>query len=186
MAAVVRLFPYGASFQSLRLWSSPQTKLAYLPVGSWFCYFIPRILLRLITAVWYNFRVHPRHWIVCLYIYIKPDEGYYIKDIVVNKLFFVRCTLNRPSNVKALLSSTHVPGCSSGGYGRATLYLSTRAHTECFDRSFLHSALTIWNGLNPAVAGDIASRSIRAFKNRSNEHEILNLKHFRDAQISFV
>ena len=44
------------------------------------------------------------------------------------------------------------------------------AITSTLDRTFLHSAIRIWNALPDTVVGKIKSDSVQSFKQRVNKH----------------
>ena len=48
------------------------------------------------------------------------------------------------------------------------------AKTSTLDRTFLHSAIRIWNTLPDTVVGKIKSDSVQSFKQRVNKHMLFD------------
>jgi hypothetical protein len=49
------------------------------------------------------------------------------------------------------------------------------ARTRCLDRSFIHTAVHLWNSLPVSVVGNITEEGIQSFKYRVHGHLLLTL-----------
>ncbi|CAJ1050811.1 hypothetical protein Bbelb_118400 [Xyrichtys novacula] len=112
---------------------------------------------------------------------IGVDEDLALQQYAISKLGHQRTvaattvlykmhTPNCPVDLKALLPQAHTMGRITRRVLPSHALKVPKSKTNCLDRSFLHSAITTWNSLPPAVVGDITSTGVHAFKRRLNKY----------------
>ena len=112
---------------------------------------------------------------------IGVDEDCALKQYAIRKLSHLQAVaattvpykMHTPSclaGIKALLPQARIPGRITRWVPPSHALEIPTSKTKCLYRSFLHSALTTWNSLPPAVVGDITPNGVQAFKKRLNKH----------------
>ncbi|CAJ1069817.1 hypothetical protein Bbelb_118400 [Xyrichtys novacula] len=112
---------------------------------------------------------------------IRVDEDLALQQYSISKLGHRRTVAattvlykmhipNCPVDLKALLPQAHTVGRITRRVLPSHALKVPKLKTNCLDRSFLHSAITTWNSLPPAVVGDITSTGVHAFKKRLNKY----------------
>ena len=94
------------------------------------------------------------------------------KEVAAVTVLYKMHTSHCPRDLQALLSSPY----TSRRTTRASSSMPDHdvalphAKTSTLDRTFLHSAIGIWNALPDTVVGKIKSDSVKSFKQRVNKH----------------
>ena len=97
------------------------------------------------------------------------------RTVAATTVLYKMHTPSCPADLKALLPQVRPPGRITRRVPPSHALETPTSNTKCLDRSFLHSALTTWNSLPPAVVGDITPNGIQAFKKRLNKHLLSNI-----------
>ncbi|CAJ1068980.1 uncharacterized protein LOC120488729 [Xyrichtys novacula] len=92
------------------------------------------------------------------------------RTVAATTVLYKMHTSNCPVDLKALLPQAHTVGRITWRVLPSHALKVPKSKTNCLDRSFLHSAITTWNSLPPAVVGDITSTGVHAFKKRLNKY----------------
>ena len=82
------------------------------------------------------------------------------RTVAATTVLYKMHTPSCPVDLKALLPQAHIPGRITRRVLPSHALTILKSNTKCLDRSFLHSAITTWNSLPPAVVGDITPSGI--------------------------
>ena len=89
------------------------------------------------------------------------------REVAAVTVLYKMHTSNCPRDLQELLPCPYTSASSSMPNHALAM---PHAKTSTLDRTFLHSAIRIWNALPDTVVGEIKSDSVQSFKQRVNKH----------------
>ena len=95
------------------------------------------------------------------------------RDVAAVTVLYKMHTSHCPRDLQELLPCPYTSGrttLASSSMPNHALAMPHAKLTSTLDRTFLHSAIRIWNALPDTVVGKIKSDSVQSFKQRVNKH----------------
>ena len=110
--------------------------------------------------------------IIIIIISITQTSLQHRREVAAVTVLYKMHTSHCPRDLQELLPCPYTSGRTTRASSSMPNHALAMPHakTSTLDRTFLHSAIRIWNALPDTVVGKIKSDSVQSFKQRVNKH----------------